>query len=230
MEISNAAVGANRACRLRIVDSRVHRACFVRHHFQTGAVGPLADLTNERPFREQRSQRSHVIYFSRQPFSWLSFLFEVVKRKNGMSCFAHTLASFNVTWARFFSLDLGAVTLFLFGSPPAVNVKMRKGDESSLVERGCSADREGRSCCSFFFHKPFEVVEIAAQRSGKHYGFDDGTNFHSHSCGAVVERVEKHDTDAKMIGHRLPCDPAVRNAHDYLDLACHFFAIDDRRA
>ena len=90
--------------------------------------------------------------------------------------------------------------------------------------------REGRSCRGFLFHEPLEVLEIGPQRSGKHYRFDDGTNFHSHSCSAVVERVEKHDTDAKMIGHRLPCDPAVRNAHDYPDLACHFFAIDDRRA
>jgi hypothetical protein len=167
------------------------------------------------------------VYFSRQPFSWLSFLFEVVKPKNGMSLFVRTLARFRLNLDTIFLFGSWRVKLFLLGLQRTVNIKISKGDESSLIECGHGKDREGSSSCSFSFNKPFEVAEIAAQRTGKHHRFYDGANFHSHPRGVVVERVEKHDADAKMIGHRLPCDPAVRNAHDYLDLACHFFAIDD---
>src|SRR6266498_2993499 len=54
------AVWTNRSRYLRIVDSRMHCARLVRHRFQPCAVGPLTNLTNERPFGEQRSERRHV--------------------------------------------------------------------------------------------------------------------------------------------------------------------------
>src|SRR6266436_5967757 len=61
---TDTAVGANGTRDLRIVDPRVHRARLVRHRFQPRAISSLADLPNERPFRQQRSERWHGVYSS----------------------------------------------------------------------------------------------------------------------------------------------------------------------
>src|SRR6476661_1162484 len=71
---SDTAVRANRSCYLRVVDARMHRARLVRHRFQSRAISSLADLPNERPFRDQRSERWHGVYSSlKQAISLLSF-------------------------------------------------------------------------------------------------------------------------------------------------------------
>ena len=56
---TDTAVRANRSRCFRIVDPCVHRARLVRHRFQSCAIAPLTNLTNERPFRKQISQRGH---------------------------------------------------------------------------------------------------------------------------------------------------------------------------
>src|SRR5205807_5935367 len=58
---TDSAVRANRSCHLGAVDPRVHRARFVRHRLKTSAGGALTNLTNERPFAEQASERHHIV-------------------------------------------------------------------------------------------------------------------------------------------------------------------------
>jgi hypothetical protein len=49
---------------------------------KAGAVRALADLTNERPFEEQTSERLHSVYSSlKRPFPVLLFLCAAVKHK-----------------------------------------------------------------------------------------------------------------------------------------------------
>src|SRR6202035_2694699 len=83
----------------RLFNQRYHRR-IVRFHVNVVPTRSIGATT--------RPKDCHVVYFSRQPFSWLSFLFEVVKSKNGMSLFVRTLARFRLNLARFFCLDLGA--------------------------------------------------------------------------------------------------------------------------
>src|SRR6266853_267955 len=55
-------------------------ARFVRHRFKAGAVGALTNLTNQRPSREQRSERCHVVQSSLKRQSLLlRFLWATVK-------------------------------------------------------------------------------------------------------------------------------------------------------
>jgi len=68
------------------------------------------------------------------------------------------------------------------------------------------------------------------QRSDEHYRFGYWTNFHGHFCPVAVKWIEKHNTSAKMIRHRLPRDPPIGNAHHNLDLTFHFLPIDHRSA
>jgi hypothetical protein len=52
------------------------------YRLKAGAVGALVDLTNERPFEEQTSERLHSVYSSlKHPFSFLLFLFAAVKHE-----------------------------------------------------------------------------------------------------------------------------------------------------
>jgi hypothetical protein len=61
LSATDAAVRANRAGDACAIGARMHRARFVRHRLQAGAIFALADLPNERPSREQRSERCHVV-------------------------------------------------------------------------------------------------------------------------------------------------------------------------
>ena len=76
----------------------------------------------------------------------------------------------------------------------------------------------------------FEICEVATELSGEHHGLDVRTDFHGHLCGATDKRIEKYNTYAKTIGLGLPCDAPVGDAHYDLDVAFHFFAIDNRGA
>jgi len=58
---TDSAVWANRSRHLGAIDARVHRARFVRHRLKTCPVGPLTNLTNDRPFAEQASERRHIV-------------------------------------------------------------------------------------------------------------------------------------------------------------------------
>src|SRR6266536_2509561 len=56
-----AAIRTNRARDLRVVRARMHGARLFRHRLQPGAIFASTNLPNQRPFREQRSQRCHVV-------------------------------------------------------------------------------------------------------------------------------------------------------------------------
>ena len=91
-----------------------------------------------------------------------------------------------------------------------------------------------KSLRSFFsaavFDVHFKVSEVMTKRPGQHNGFDDRTDFHSHSCSAAGKLIERDNADAEVLGNSLPGDPTVGYAHYDLDVALNFFAIDDRRA
>ena len=57
---ADAAIRANGARDFCVIDARVHRARFVRHRLQAGAIFALADLPNERPFRKQREHNLYL--------------------------------------------------------------------------------------------------------------------------------------------------------------------------
>src|SRR6266480_4049154 len=86
-------------------------ARFVRHRFKAGAVGALTNLTNQRPSREQRSERCHVVQSSLKRQSLLlRFLWATVKRgkigvrssvKNLILCHLRLILRANRTFARF---------------------------------------------------------------------------------------------------------------------------------
>jgi hypothetical protein len=73
---TDSAVRANRAGDACTIGARMHRASFVRHRLQPSPVRPPANLTNERPFREQRSERFMSFsprlsgHFLCYPFFW----------------------------------------------------------------------------------------------------------------------------------------------------------------
>jgi hypothetical protein len=81
--------------------------------------------------------------------------------------------------------------------------------------------------CRLPFHETFEVTQIAAQRSSQHHWFEDCTDFDRQSCRSTGERIEEHDTDAKIIGDCLPRDSPVRNAHDEGDMTVRFSPTDN---
>src|SRR5205085_412266 len=60
---THAAIRANRACHLGPVNPRMHRARLVRHGLRSRSVGVFTNLTNDRPFTEQASERYHSTTF-----------------------------------------------------------------------------------------------------------------------------------------------------------------------
>ena len=76
LSATDSAVRANRAGDACAIGARMHRASFVRHRLQPSPVRPPANLTNERPFREQRSERFMSFsprlsgHFLCYPFFW----------------------------------------------------------------------------------------------------------------------------------------------------------------
>src|SRR6266516_1202506 len=56
----DSAVGTNRARDLRVVSPGVHRTRLIRHRLETRAILALADLPNERPFRDQREHQEVI--------------------------------------------------------------------------------------------------------------------------------------------------------------------------
>ena len=82
LSASDAAVRTNRACDLCIIDTRMHRACRVRHRLKTGAVLAPANLPNERPFRKQREHDLYLFLRYWIGLQWFeSVVVELAKQK-----------------------------------------------------------------------------------------------------------------------------------------------------
>ena len=78
------------------------------------------------------------------------------------------------------------------------------------------------------FNELLEIPQILAQRAGQNNRLDNRANFDGHSCRAVSEGIENDHANAKILGHSLPRYPPIGYAHHDQNVACAFFAIDDR--